>query len=125
MKVVYGDVTKDKAGIADGVVYKISSKSELDKVRQLNSGVLKNVASKFILADEVQDAESDIAVFGAELGFTVFDEAEKIPDEIHKDAVKMHLLLKQVFRKIDSDNSGFIDVKELAKASTELGGDTS
>ena len=33
----------------------------------------------------------------------------------------MHLLLKEVYRKIDADGSGYIDVKELGQAGKEMG----
>jgi hypothetical protein len=72
MKLVYGDVTAAKVGIADGVVYRVEDKAVLDKVRELNTGVLKNVASKFLLVDDCDDSP-EITVFSTEHKMTQFD----------------------------------------------------
>ena len=104
-------------GSYDGVVYIASKNTDLDSIKAQNFK-FKNVPNKFLIANE---AVTETYHTAAELNLTILEAASAIPQEIYINEKKTHLLLKQVYRKIDADNSGYIEVKELRQANVEMG----
>lgn len=102
--------------VIDAVLYLISDKSEVAQAKEVHAKY-KHVWLHLV---QSQAQGTEIDVFISETGAQILPVGEDYVAKVLWADKDLHILLKTVFQKIDSDGSGTIEGRELVQAAREL-----
>lgn len=109
--------------VVDCILYVVSSQDCFDVVRQAHK------AFKFVWSQTLMPAgdfgSGDLIGLSDEIGLKLINHVSDFYLNVFEDDRKLHELLEEVFVKLDKNQDGFIDIKELKKAEKHMGGSSS